>query len=64
LIQDHKRESNPGEAEANPLGDEEGVVSEGEGVIFKGDSCQKDQQGGTNGDKCLEIGHLLSREFS
>jgi hypothetical protein len=57
LIQDHKRESNPGEAEAGPLGDGDGVVSEGEGVIFKGDSGEKDQQGGQDGDKCLKIGH-------
>jgi len=57
LIHCHKRESNPSEEESCPLGDNELVVVEGDGVIVKKDSCQKDQQGGEDGDKGLKIGH-------
>jgi len=59
LIQDHKRESNPGEAESCPLGDGELVVSEIDGFIFEGYSSYKHQNGGDDGNEGLEVQHWL-----
>lgn len=44
------------------MGDGEFVVFEVDGFIFEGYSDGKHQDGGNDGDKCLEVWHGLDRK--